>query len=85
MDVHAEQQIAPARALADLVVGLRYEDIPPLVPELAKLLILDAFGCGLAATGYDFARATWRVRGHWRNDGPCAVICSAYRSATRHL
>ena len=38
------QQIAPARALAEFAAGLRYEDIPPPVLELAKLLILDALG-----------------------------------------
>jgi len=43
--------------LANFAVRLRYADIRPRVRDLAKLLILDALGCGLAATGYDFANA----------------------------
>ncbi len=58
MDAHVEPQLAPSRALAEFAANLRYDDIPPRVRELAKLLILDALGCGLAATGYDFAKAT---------------------------
>lgn len=35
------------RSLADFAVGLRYEDLPPDVIELAKQCILDSLGCGL--------------------------------------
>ena len=48
----ATEQASPARALAEFAAGLRYEDVPTPVLDLAKLLILDALGCGLAATRY---------------------------------
>jgi 2-methylcitrate dehydratase PrpD len=83
MDAQAGQQISPARALADFAARLRYEDIPSPVLDLAKLLILDAFGCGLAATGYDFARATLAGARALGGDGPCAVIGSAVRLPLR--
>jgi 2-methylcitrate dehydratase PrpD len=84
MDAHAgEQQISPSRALADFAARLRYEDIPPRVRDLSKLLILDALGCGLAATGYDFAKATLSGARALGGDGPCAVIGSAERLPLR--
>ena len=76
MDAHVEQQLAPSRALAEFAVALRYDDIPSRVRELAKLLILDALGCGLAATGYDFAKASFAGAQALGGDGPCAVIGS---------
>lgn len=83
MDAHVEQQSAPSRALAEFAAGLRYDDIPPGVRELAKLLILDALGCGLAATGYEFAKATLAGAHALGGDGPCAVIGSATRLPLR--
>jgi 2-methylcitrate dehydratase PrpD len=83
MDAHIDQQTSPSRALADFAVGLRYEDIPPPVRDLAKLLILDALGCGLAATGYDFAAATLSGARALGGEGPCAVIGSTVRLPLR--
>jgi 2-methylcitrate dehydratase PrpD len=83
MDAQVDQQISPARALADFAAGLRYDDIPPPVRALAKLLILDALGCGLAATGYAFAKATLSGARALGGDGPCAVIGSAVRLPLR--
>jgi 2-methylcitrate dehydratase PrpD len=75
--------IGPSRALAQFAAGLRYDDIPPRVCDLAKLLILDALGCGLAATGYDFAKATLAGAQALGGDGPCAVIGSGVRLPLR--
>jgi 2-methylcitrate dehydratase PrpD len=83
MDAQADQQASPAPALANFAAGLRYIDIPPLVRDLAKLLILDALGCGLAATGYDFAKATLSSARALGGDGPCAVIGSKARLPLR--
>jgi 2-methylcitrate dehydratase PrpD len=83
IDAQVDQQASPSRALAEFVAGLRYEDIPPPVRELAKLLILDALGCGLAATGYDFTKATLSGAQALGGDGPCAVIGSAVRLPLR--
>ncbi len=83
MDAQVDQQASPSRALADFAAGLRYEDIPPAVCDLSKLLILDALGCGLAATGYDFASATLAGAHALGGDGPCAVIGSSVRLPLR--
>lgn len=83
MDAHVEAQLAPSRALAEFAANLRYDDIPPRVRELAKLLILDALGCGLAAAGYDFAKATLAGARALGGEGTCAVIGSATRLPLR--
>src|SRR5262245_4418561 len=83
MDAKVEAQTGPSRALAEFAAALRYEDIPPRVRDLAKLLILDALGCGLAATGYDFAKATLAGAHALGGDGPCAVIGSTTRLPLR--
>ena len=83
MDARVDQQVSPAHVLAEFAAGLRYNDIPPSVRELAKLLILDALGCGLAATGYDFARATLAGAQALGGDGPCAVIGNSARLPLR--
>lgn len=83
MDAQVAQRISPSRALAEFAAGLRYDDIPPRVRDLAKLLILDALGCGLAATGYDFAKATLAGAQALGGDGPCAVIGSPARLPLR--
>jgi 2-methylcitrate dehydratase PrpD len=38
----------PARTLGEFACGLTFEHIPAAVLERAKLLILDALGCGIA-------------------------------------
>jgi hypothetical protein len=40
----------PARTLGEFACGLTFEHIPAAVLERAKLLILDALGCGIAST-----------------------------------
>ncbi|MDB3954120.1 MmgE/PrpD family protein [Alphaproteobacteria bacterium] len=44
-----------ARKLAKFAYAFQYEDIPEVVRERAKLLILDAVGIAYASTHYDFA------------------------------
>ena len=83
MDAQVDQQASPSRALADFAAGLRYDDIPQPVRELAKLLILDALGCALAATGYEFAQSTLSGARALGGDGPCVVIGSAVRLPLR--
>jgi 2-methylcitrate dehydratase PrpD len=79
----ATEHASPARALAEFAGALRYEDIPAPVVELAKLLILDALGCALAATRYEFAKATLAGARALGGDGPCAVIGNAARLPLR--
>jgi hypothetical protein len=47
----------PARTLGEFACGLAFEHIPTAVLERAKLLILDALGCGITASAYGFADA----------------------------
>jgi 2-methylcitrate dehydratase PrpD len=44
-----------AQRIADWVNGLVYDDVPPDVAEHAKLHLLDALGCGLAASALGVA------------------------------
>src|SRR6476646_9955779 len=48
---------APARTLGEFACGLTFEHIPAAVLERAKLLILDALGCGIASNAYGFSDA----------------------------
>jgi len=41
---------APTHALAEFAAALRFDDLPPEVVDTLKLMILDAFGCAIAAT-----------------------------------
>lgn len=52
---HDAAQPTVAERLAQYVAGFRYEDIPQVTRERAKLLVLDAVGIALASTHYDFA------------------------------
>jgi 2-methylcitrate dehydratase PrpD len=86
MDTHvavAADQASPARALAEFTAGLRFEDIPLAVREQAKLFILDALGCALAATRYEFATATLAGARALGGEGPCVVIGNSARLPLR--
>src|SRR3954470_10275638 len=39
--------------MAEYAVGLRYDDLPPDVRELAHLVLLDTLGCALAGSTTD--------------------------------
>ena len=74
---------APAVQLATFVAELRYEQIPATVLERAKLLILDALGCGLASNAYDFAGASLAGVSELGGGGNCSVIGQAMRLPVR--
>jgi aconitate decarboxylase len=44
------------RGLASFIAGLRFEQLPPEVVARAKLLVLDAFGCGVFGSLPDHSR-----------------------------
>ena len=46
-----------SRQLAEWVLGLEYEEIPPQVIESAKTAFLDILGIALASSGMEFGRA----------------------------
>ena len=64
----------PARTLAGFAAGLKLEDIPAPVLHRAKLLILDALGCGLASNAYDFAAVAVASATALGGEGTCSVI-----------
>ncbi len=74
---------APARTLGEFAAGLRFEDIPAPVLDRAKLLILDALGCGLASNAYGFSDAAVAGATALGGPGPCAVIGRAVRLPVR--
>lgn len=77
--------VAPsaAQTLAGFAAGLSFEDIPGPVLARAKLLILDALGCGLGSSAYDFADAA--LAGAVALGGPesCSMPCSVIGRAVR--
>ena len=77
----------PARTLAEFAADLKFENIPAPVLHRAKLLILDALGCGLASNAYDFADVAVAGAAALGGEGTCCVIgrVSACRCATRPL
>ena len=52
---------AIAEQLAGFAVGLEHQDVPECVRERAKLHLIDALGCGVAAVGLDAVPATSRI------------------------
>lgn len=72
-----------AQTLARFAAGLSFEDIPAAVLERAKLLILDALGCGLGSNAYDFADAALAGAMALGGEGPCSVIGRAARLPLR--
>ena len=73
----------PARTLGEFACGLAFEHIPTAVLERAKLLILDALGCGIAANTYGFADAALAGATALGGVGRCSVIGRADRLPVR--
>ena len=73
----------PARTLGEFACGLAFEHIPTAVLERAKLLILDALGCGIAASAYGFADAALAGATALGGIGRCSVIGRADRLPVR--
>ena len=76
---------APARTLGEFACGLTFEHIPAAVLERAKLLILDALGCGIASNAYGFSDAALAGATALGGVGRAASSAAptACRSATR--
>ena len=73
----------PALRLARFAAELDFDQIPSAVLSRAKLLILDALGCGLASNAYPFSdvalAGVCALGGH----GACSVIGRSTRLAVR--
>ena len=72
---------APARTLGEFACGLTFEHIPADVVERAKLLILDALGCGIASNAYGFSDAA--LAGATALGGSAGAASSADPTACR--
>jgi 2-methylcitrate dehydratase PrpD len=70
----AAATITPARRLGEFAADFAFEDIPKPVLDRARLLILDALGCGLAANAYDFADVAIAGATALGGEGTCSVI-----------
>ena len=81
----ASVPVAPsaAQTLANFAADLAFEDIPGPVLTRAKLLILDALGCALGSSTYDFADASLAGAIALGGEGPCSVIGRAARLPLR--
>jgi 2-methylcitrate dehydratase PrpD len=73
----------PARRLAEFAVDLAFEDIPKPVLDRAKLLILDALGCGLASNAYAFSDVAIAGATALGGEGSCSVIGRSVRLPVR--
>src|SRR3984893_8658811 len=73
----------PARTLGEFACGLTFEHIPAAVLERAKLLILDALGCGIASNAYGFSDAALAGAIALGGVGRCSVIGRANRLPVR--
>jgi len=79
-------EIPAARTLAEFAEKLSYEQLPPKVLERAKLLILDALGCGLASNAYEFADvsvAAITALGQLNQGSQTADLCSVIGRSVR--
>src|SRR6202030_2700112 len=74
---------APARTLGEFACGLTFEHIPAAVLERAKLLILDALGCGIASNAYGFSDAALAGATALGGVGRCSVIGRVNRLPVR--
>src|SRR5262247_3009697 len=63
MSDHSSSDNIHTRRIADFVSRLRFEQIPEHVRERAKLLILDALGCGIYGAKLEWCRILQRTFG----------------------
>ena len=79
----AATMIPPARRLAEFAADLTFDDIPRPVRDRAKLLILDALGCGLASNAYAFSDVSVAGIAAMGGDGLCSLIGRSVRLPVR--
>ena len=72
------------RGVADFVAGLTYDSIPAEIRQRIKLLMLDAFGCGLYAADLEWSRILQRTLGGLDTTRACAVWGAALKLSAPH-
>ena len=60
------------QGVADFIAGLTYDAIPAEVRQRIKLLMLDAFGCGLYAADLEWSRILQRTLSELDTTRACA-------------
>lgn len=63
-----------ARQLAERIVAMRYEDLPPAVVYWCKVAVLDTLGVALAGSAEEAPGIVEDVLGLRSGDGPCLVF-----------
>jgi 2-methylcitrate dehydratase PrpD len=63
-----------ARQLAERIVGMRYEDLPPEAVHWSKVAVLDTVGVTLAGCAEEAPRIVEEVLGLQSGEGPCLVL-----------
>lgn len=91
MNIAVNPVPATTRTLSDFAVGIRYEDLPQEVIEMAKRCILDSFGCGVFGAPTPWAQAVTRVvnslgqaqrASAWGQKGKADVLGAAFINGT---
>jgi 2-methylcitrate dehydratase PrpD len=83
MTASATTPVTASATLGAFCSSLQWEDIPAPVRERAKVLILDALGCGLAARRFHFAAPALRAAAELGAGGERAVLGQAARLGLR--
>jgi len=78
---HAAQGPRAIEKLAEWVLAIRAEDIPPANVGQAKLLILDTIGCGFAAFEEEGAGAVLQTLAHMGGTPQCTVLGSTSKTS----
>lgn len=68
-----------ARQLAERIVAMRYEDLPPAAVHWCKVAVLDTLGVALAGSAEEAPRIVEDVLGLQSGDGPCLVFGGSRR------
>src|SRR3954470_16323914 len=72
------------REIAGFVSGLRYESIPDEVRQRIKLLMLDAFGCGIFAANLEWSTILQRTLSTLDTTRECTVWGTSHRLSAPH-
>jgi aconitate decarboxylase len=72
------------RETAEFVAGLTYDAIPAAVRQRIKLLMLDAFGCGLYAANLEWSRILQRSLSELDTTQACAVWGTGQKLSAPH-
>jgi 2-methylcitrate dehydratase PrpD len=82
--IPAESDNHYTRGLAAFVSNLRYEDLPQDVTHRAKLLVLDALGCGLYAAGLEWSTILRDTLLQVDSSRDCSVWGTAHKLSSVH-